>query len=59
MVLPAGWSLALLDGNGEVIARRALAGFNPETAVDAAGRFVVKSTVSPWSVALTIPRAAY
>ncbi|MFZ1643529.1 MAG: PAS domain S-box protein [Candidatus Contendobacter sp.] len=59
MALPAGWSLALLDGNGDVIARRALAGFNPETAVDAAGRFVVKSTVSPWSVALAIPRDVY
>lgn len=59
VALPSGWSLTLLDGNGDVIARRALAGFNPETAVDAAGRFVVKSTVSPWSVALAIPRDVY
>lgn len=59
VALPSGWSLTLLDGNGDVIAQRALAGFNPETAVDAAGRFVVKSIVSPWSVALAIPRDVY
>ena len=57
MALPSGWSLALLDSNGETIARRAPPGLNPAADVDASGRFVVKSAVAPWSVALEIPRA--
>jgi PAS domain S-box-containing protein len=55
--LPSGWSLALLDGNGEAIAHRAPPGLDAD--VDAAGRFVVKSEVSPWSVMLEIPRPIY
>ncbi|MDO9227176.1 MAG: PAS domain S-box protein [Pseudomonadota bacterium] len=57
--LPDGWSLSLLDSEGGVIARRAPPGLNPARDVDAAGRFVVKSKLSPWSVRLEIPRDAY
>ncbi len=57
--LPDGWSLSLLDSEGGVIARRAPPGLNPARDVDAAGRFVVKSKLSPWSAQLEIPRDAY
>ena len=57
--LPAGWSLALLDGSGGTMARRAAPGFNPATDVDAGGRFTVKSALSSWSVVLDIPRDIY
>lgn len=59
VALPSGWSLSLLDGNGAVIARVAPPGINPAIDVDAAGRFVVRSAVSPWSVVLEIPRDIY
>lgn len=59
VALPAGWSLALQDSAGATIARRAPPGLNAATDVDAAGRFVVKSTVAPWSVVIEIPRDIY
>ena len=59
VALPPGWSLALIDGNGEAIARRGPQGLNPATDVDASGRFVAESAVSPWSVVLEIPRDLY
>jgi len=59
VALPAGWSLALLDGTGEAIARRAPPGLNSATDVGAAGRFVAKSALSPWSVTIEIPRDIY
>jgi len=56
-ILPDGWSLSVLDGEGGVIARRAPPGQDPaQEMVDAAGRHVVHSTFSPWSVVLEIPR---
>ncbi|MFA5083652.1 MAG: cache domain-containing protein, partial [Hydrogenophilaceae bacterium] len=57
VALPSGWSLSLLDGRGEVIARQASTGFRPT--VDGAGRFVVGSRRSPWSVVLEIPHHVY
>jgi PAS domain S-box-containing protein len=57
--LPSGWAITLLDGKDEAIARRAPQDMNSVTDVDASGRFVVKSTVSPWSVVLEIPRDIY
>lgn len=59
IALPAAWSLALLDGNGATIARRAPPDLHPAADVGASGRFVVKSAASPWSVALEIPRDVY
>jgi two-component system, sensor histidine kinase and response regulator len=59
VALPSGWSLTLLDGNHEPIARRVRSGLVSEADVDAQGRFVVRSTVSPWSVVLEIPRDIY
>ncbi len=59
VALPADWALSLLDGNGQVIARRAPAGMDAARDVDAAGRFVVRLQQSPWSVRLEIPRDAY
>jgi len=44
-VVPDGWSLTLLDGNGNTIARRAPPGFDPATDVDAEDRFIARSTV--------------
>ncbi len=57
--LPPGWSLTLLDGKGDVIARRAPPGLKAGAAVDDSGRFVVESAVAPWSVVLEIPRDIY
>ena len=54
--LPAGWAMSLRDGRGDVIARRAPPGFDAARDVDPDGRFVVRSALSPWSVALEIPR---
>ena len=59
VALPPEWSLSLLDGRGEPIARRAPAGFDSMGSGDVPGRFVAKSTLSPWTVVLEIPRAAY
>ncbi len=57
--LPAGWSLALLDSHNGVISRRSPPGLNPEEDVDPSGRFIARSSVSPWSVVVEIPRAVY
>ncbi|ACB36461.1 multi-sensor hybrid histidine kinase [Leptothrix cholodnii SP-6] len=57
--LPAHWSLSLLDGKGDVIARRAPAEPPAQRVVDAEGRFAVRSAVAPWSVVLEIPRDVY
>ncbi|MBA3034450.1 MAG: response regulator [Gammaproteobacteria bacterium] len=59
VALPAGWSLALLDGNGETIARSGPPGFDSATDVDDGARFAVRSTLSPWTVMLEIPRDIY
>ncbi len=55
IALPANASLALVDGNGEVIAQRAPPGFVPAADPDAADRIVVRSTLAPWSVVLEVP----
>jgi two-component system, sensor histidine kinase and response regulator len=55
-VVPEGWAVSLRDGRGEVIARRAPPGFDAARDPDPAGRFEVRSAVSPWSVVLEIPR---
>ncbi|MEW6673734.1 MAG: PAS domain S-box protein [Thermodesulfobacteriota bacterium] len=57
--LPAGWSLALMDGKQETIARRTPPDLNSATDVDASERFIVTSEVSPWSAVLEIPRDIY
>ena len=59
VALPPDWALSLLDSRGEVIARRAPAGFSPDADGSGAGRFVVGSARSPWSVVLEIPRHTY
>lgn len=56
--VPAEWSLTLQDGKGEVIARRSPAQFDARRDVDDQGRFMVHSTLSPWTVVLEIPRTA-
>ena len=59
LALPAGWSLTLLDGKGETVARRAPQGQEAGASEDDGGRFVVESAVAPWSVVLEIPRDIY
>ncbi|MFA6443097.1 MAG: cache domain-containing protein, partial [Sterolibacterium sp.] len=58
-VLPAGWSLSLVDGRGEVIARQAPPGFDVNRDEATSHRFVVRSQVSPWSAVLEIPHSAH
>jgi PAS domain S-box-containing protein len=57
--LPAGWSLALVDSAGKIMARRGPPGANTVLASETPGRFVVHSQASPWSVVLEIPRHIY
>jgi PAS domain S-box-containing protein len=57
--LPEDWALTLLDGRGEAIARRVPPGLDLQRDVDAEGRRVVQSALSPWSVVLEIPRRVY
>jgi PAS domain S-box-containing protein len=55
--VPEGWIMTLRDGSGTVIARRRPAAMDPmdeETA--APGRLEFKSSESPWTVTLEIPR---
>ncbi|MDO8248847.1 MAG: PAS domain S-box protein [Rhodoferax sp.] len=59
VALPAGWSLSLLDGAGEAIARRGPPGISTGPDHDTARRFVGTSSVAPWSVVLEIPRDIY
>ncbi|QWV94499.1 PAS domain S-box protein [Geomonas oryzisoli] len=54
--LPEGWSIAVKDSGGREIARRN-AVRHQET--DPADRVVVRSELSPWTVVLEIPAAAY
>ncbi len=56
LALPAGWSITLLDGKDEVMARLAPRDYSSATSrTDASGRFVARSTVSLWSVVVELP----
>ena len=57
--VPSGWSIALVDGVGKAIARRAPAGMNSERDVAPSGRITVGLSTAPWSVVLEIPRQAF
>jgi hypothetical protein len=59
VALPTGWSLSLLDSTGEAIARTGPPVRRARPGDESARRFVVKSSVAPWSVALDIPREVY
>ena len=60
LAIPSGWSLTVIDGKGEVIARRSPPVVKErQTGDETHGRFVVKSDISPWSVILEIPRGMY
>jgi PAS domain S-box-containing protein len=59
LAMPPGWAIALLDGTGQVIARRPATPPNAAADVDASERFAMKSAVSPWSVVLEIPQDIY
>ncbi|MEN6442081.1 MAG: histidine kinase dimerization/phosphoacceptor domain -containing protein [Syntrophobacter sp.] len=60
VALPVGWSLMVLDGNNEVIARRSPpdAGGHPVDD-EPPGRFSVKCASSHWTVVLDVPRDVY
>ncbi len=58
VALPAGWTLALLDGKGQTIAR-APAVPDRAGAVEATGHFIAHSEVAPWTVVLEIRRDIY
>lgn len=59
VALPEGWAHTLLDGKQDALACRTPPGMDAANDVDAAGRFEVKSSASPWSVRLEIPRNVY
>ena len=55
---PSQWSLTLLDGKEDVMARRS----SPDTENRpslSSRRFVAKSSITPWSVVLEIPSSVY
>lgn len=56
LALPADWAISLRDGQGEVIASRAPAGFDATRDADPDGRYTAASTVSHWTTILEIPR---
>jgi PAS domain S-box-containing protein len=60
VALPDGWSLTVLDGKDEVMARRSPTdrGNSPSDA-ESPGRFIARLTVSPWSVVLAISPSTY
>ena len=60
VALPSGWSLAVLDGKNDVMARRSPPGmeFRP-TAEKVPERWTVNFTHAPWSVVLDIPSETY
>lgn len=58
--LPTGWSLTVLDGKDEVIARRSESETEGSSgATELSGHFVAKLEVSHWSVVLGIPPSVY
>ncbi len=59
VALPDGWSLALLDGTGAGIARRAPDGFDAVRDVADDHRFVVATEGAAWSVVVEIPRSSH
>lgn len=60
LTLPRGWSLTLLDGKSEVMARRASGGSEGLPGGEKPPRRIVaNSTVSPWSVVVEIPRSVH
>ncbi len=62
VVLPRGWAITLLDGNGDAIARHDPSGMhrnNNGAGETTAKRFIVTSSTSPWSVMLEIPHDIY
>ncbi len=61
IALPESWSLALLDGKQEVMARAPAPGpaTGPEAGQGHPWRFVAPSQLAPWSVVLQVPQQAY
>ena len=58
VAMPAGWSVSLLDGTGELIARRSPPQEQAVPARDTRdGHFTFKSTVTPWTLVLEVPRS--
>ncbi|HEY5307319.1 MAG TPA: PAS domain S-box protein, partial [Casimicrobiaceae bacterium] len=59
VALPMEWSLTRRDGQGDIIAHRGPSIPYAATEDASARRFVVKSEVSPWSIAIEIPREIF
>lgn len=60
LAVPPGLSITVLDGKGDVIARRSPQEMHGSKGLDdAPGRFPVKALLSPWSVVLQVPRGIY
>ncbi|NTV70564.1 MAG: PAS domain-containing protein [Azonexaceae bacterium] len=57
--LPEGWGMSIVDSAQKVIARIGPSNSNPAPKENTAGRFVVHSAISPWSVVLEIPQETY
>ncbi|MDI6747231.1 MAG: PAS domain S-box protein [Rhodocyclaceae bacterium] len=56
IALQHGWALTLSDGNGKLIARQALPGFDPERDVDPRWRFAQQLRFAPWTMIIEVPR---
>lgn len=52
-----GWVFSVRDGAGELVARKAPAGFDPARDVEDEWRFEVKSRHAPWTFAVEVPQA--
>ncbi|WP_136514362.1 ATP-binding protein [Geomonas edaphica] len=59
LVIPADWSVSVLDSNNAVIASRSPKGEHPKRAQGSLGRFIGGSTLAPWSVVVEVPERTY
>ncbi|MEN6439899.1 MAG: histidine kinase dimerization/phosphoacceptor domain -containing protein [Syntrophobacter sp.] len=59
VALPAGWSLAVVDSKGEVVAHRSPPGREDHVEDDQPGRFVANCGLSLWTVTLSVPHGLH
>ncbi|TGU70527.1 response regulator [Geomonas terrae] len=59
LVIPADWTVSVVDGNNALIARRSPKGEHLKQAQGALGRFRAVSTLAPWTVVVEVPEKTY
>lgn len=57
--IPSGWLVTLRDGTNAILAKRGSAPVDADSAMQTAKQFVARSSLSPWSIVVDIPRRVY